>query len=600
MAEIIKTEFRGQRNDTGAKFVGDDYFYLTENINQDDIVGFNKTLAPMELNKTSLGESIDGLIEYNYLNDENRLNTLNLIFCDGKIYQNFDNPQLIYEGMSKGIVKTAVLNDKLFIVNGVDYPLVFNGRNFWQMGAPEAVQTIESGVLSGSYYYAISYITNNNNEEVLGTISNTISVEGRKIKLNLPIGYSSTTKRKIYRTEAGGSELKFVAEIEDNTTLEYVDNLEDEELGDVMPEVNNECPRPKFIESNYFRLIGVGDEMYPTQAYVSDPNVEILDKANYIDVTNRAGDNSKITGLSKDYNLIIIASEKQIYTLDVSGETSSVTTTRANVGCKDGYSMVAVPAEGNFSGGVLFVSPDNTVRLLNGNYAQPIATSLDNIKTENWAQIISGSLAVDLQSYVNLSAVYYDFKYHLAVDKYIYVFDIRRLAWSILKFETENNLCNIRVLYTPNPTLLLVGRANGGFVERMYQKIKYKDEDLKASVIFPFWAVSSKQKYFRDLIIYFERATNLDIDVTIRVGEQQNSEFTTKINDTGGEDYGDYDRKYFSEFFYETGYASEDFREIHINQYGFWIQFEVTMPSKLTLIRGIQLVYDEISNKEMR
>ena len=86
MAEIIKTEFRGQRNDTGAKFVGDDYFYLTENINQDDIVGFNKTLAPMELNKTSLGESIDGLIEYNYLNDENRLNTLNfickiVIFC---------------------------------------------------------------------------------------------------------------------------------------------------------------------------------------------------------------------------------------------------------------------------------------------------------------------------------------------------------------------------------------------------------------------------------------------------------------------------------------------------------------------------------------
>ena len=133
MAEIIKTEFRGQRNDTGAKFVGDDYFYLTENINQDDIVGFNKTLAPMELNKTSLGESIDGLIEYNYLNDENRLNTLNLIFCDGKVYQNFDNPQLIYEGMSKGIVKTAVLNDKLFIVNGVDYPLVFNGRTFRQM-----------------------------------------------------------------------------------------------------------------------------------------------------------------------------------------------------------------------------------------------------------------------------------------------------------------------------------------------------------------------------------------------------------------------------------------------------------------------------------
>lgn len=55
---------------------------------------------------------------------------------------------------------------------------------------------------------------------------------GNKISLtSIPTGGATVTQRHIYRTEAGGSDYKYVDTIDDNTTSTYIDNIPDESLG---------------------------------------------------------------------------------------------------------------------------------------------------------------------------------------------------------------------------------------------------------------------------------------------------------------------------------------------------------------------------------
>ena len=127
--------------------------------------------------------------------------------------------------------------------------------------------------------------------------------------------------------------------------MTYTDNTLDSSLGTNIVNVNNQCPKPKFITtSEYYKLVGVGDPKYPTQAYITTANNEVFDSANYLDITNRGNDNTAITGMSDDYGLIIIGSKKQIYFLDTSQDAPAVTVTRSNIGILDGYSIVKMPS----------------------------------------------------------------------------------------------------------------------------------------------------------------------------------------------------------------------------------------------------------------
>jgi hypothetical protein len=110
------------------------------------------------------GSQIDGLFEYRYL-DANGLTQTQEIACSGgNVFRDWDSiPVKIYSGMTPGICQFVVSNNQLLIVNGKDYPLWYNGEtgNFYQMGAPEAVPGSSGGLLSGTYKYALTYITGN-------------------------------------------------------------------------------------------------------------------------------------------------------------------------------------------------------------------------------------------------------------------------------------------------------------------------------------------------------------------------------------------------------------------------------------------------------
>ncbi|MBO7735020.1 MAG: hypothetical protein J6S67_20830 [Methanobrevibacter sp.] len=622
MDSIQSFEFNGMRVDLGDKLLDTKYFFNVVNYNENDIIGANKVLAPAPINKIQFVEdaAIDGIYGFSYLNQDNKLQNERIIVTGGKIFSQIGfNTKQIYDGFETGLCDFAFLNDKLFITNGKHYPLVYNGNNIWEMGAPEVLPTDTNGGLIGTYYYEITYVTAGG-EERIGTRSNSITLDGKCAKLNIPQGYDGTTARKIYRTEGNGENLKLVDTINDNETLTYTDNKADSALGNAIPKINNECPKPYFLETANFRLIGCVSDKYPTQAWVADTNLELFDGANFTDVSNRTKDNSKLTGMKRDYDKIIITSQKQVYILDVTeADKTTVTETRSNVGCLNGYSMARIPSDKGFEGGILFLASDKTIRLFNGNFAQPVATSLDNLRTDNYGEAIRPILVRSINNSTTMYAEYYDFKYHLIVGNIMLVYDIRTNSWFTYDFldatltgdyapenydkdyfltgTDTNALFNC---FAVIDNIFYVGRKDCSFIEQMYSTNIYRNKKIKSRLEFPYWGTSEELKYFKEIHIYYQKNSDIDFDVTINLdgGGNYSPQAAKSLNITD-KTGGDYDDRYFGRFYYESKNNTEDYRVIHVNKYANWIKVIIESNDKPLNFRGMRIVYQKVTNKEV-
>lgn len=618
MTQSIQSfEFQGMRTDLGDKLLDVKYFRDVVNFNENDIIGANKTLAPIPINKIQYveGAAIDGIYGFSYLNSENKLQNERVIVSGGCIFSEVGSKTTkIYEGFESGLCDFAFLNDKLFITNGKHYPLVYNGTTVWEMGACEVLLTDTNGGLEGTYHYEITYVTAGG-EERIGTSSNTVEVHGKSTFLNLPLGYDGVTARKIYRTDGNNKNLKLVDTINDNETLTYIDNKADTALTNAIPDINNECPKPYFLETTNFRLIGCVSDKYPTQAWIADTNVELFDGANFTDVSNRTKDNSKLTGMKRDYDKIIITSQKQVYLVDVTeADKTTVTETRANIGCLNGYSMARIPSDLGFDGGILFLASDKTIRLFNGNFAQPVATSLDNLRTDNYGQPIKTILERSVSDNTTMYAQYYDFKYHLILGNIILVYDIRTSSWFTYDF-LESTLTGDYDPINFNSDYFLtgfdtnayfncfavidnnfyIGRRDCSFVEKMYSSNIYRDKKVRSKLEFPYWGTSEELKYFKEIHIYYQKNSDIDFDVTINLDNGTTIKQVNVTDKTGG----DYDDRYFQKYFYESKNDTEDYRVIYVNKYANWLKVTIESNDKPLNFRGMRIVYQQVSNKEV-
>ena len=306
---------------------------------------------------------------------------------NGSVIKNFlTSPVTVHTGLTAQKKCTfGILNDKLFISNGTDFPIVYDGTYVKQMGAPTAKDLGTSGVLTGTYYYAMTYVIDSV-EVILGTLSNTVTVSSETIDLDIPVGVSNCTERKIYRTEANGSQLKLLTTITDNTTLTYSDNNADGTLGVNIPATNSECPKPQFITVKDEKLIGAVHANRPNYLYVSEIEVEVFfNTSGVYDVSGVGNDNTALTGIVEDYGQIVVFSERHIYLADTSGLVTKVQQTTSNVGCADGFSIVRIPENDILPGGIMFVSNLYDVRVFSGNIATNLATSFDNLRTNNYS-----------------------------------------------------------------------------------------------------------------------------------------------------------------------------------------------------------------------
>jgi uncharacterized phiE125 gp8 family phage protein len=105
-----------------------------------------------------------------------------------------------------------------------------------------ALAGIAGNVDNGVHRYLVTFVTAAGETEA-GTVSSAITVadkavSGKVTVSAIPLGSSSVTSRKIYRTAAGGSTYLLVATIADNTTTSYTDNIADSALGAGAPSTN--------------------------------------------------------------------------------------------------------------------------------------------------------------------------------------------------------------------------------------------------------------------------------------------------------------------------------------------------------------------------
>jgi hypothetical protein len=573
---------KGLRDDKGRKFVSSDYFYNIENMNFDNMIGCQRIKAPsVEYNDGT--DQIDGGFDFRYIDSDGQLQNQKIIVQGGSIITNFlTSPSTIYTGLTEGEKCTfGILNDKLFISNGTDFPVVYDGTYAKQMGAPTAKDLGTSGVLTGTYYYALTYVIDGI-EVVLGTISNTVTVSSKTIDLDIPVGIATCTERKIYRTESNGTQLKLLTTITDNTTLTFSDNNTDETLGDDIPSTNSECPKPQFITVKDEKLIGLGHADRPNYLYVTEFEVEVFFITSGVyDVSGVGNDNSPLTGLIEDYNQIVVFSEKHIYLADTSGLTTSVKQTTSNVGCVDGFSIARIPENDVLPGGIIFVSNLYDIRIFSGNIATNLSTSFDNLTTNNYSMALNkDSLKNQLQDNP-LEAAFYDYKYHLIAETYMYVYDIRISGWTKYFIKTDNYIPTYWRFFEIDKKLYIT-QKNAGIVEQMYNSLTYRDEELTAFFETPEIAVGTEKKFYKNLYVYYDKSGTNTLTVTATIDS------TKTITDTINYDGAYYDSDYFDENYFQTTDDEEDYNVIYINKYANWMRFKVSTNTQ-AVIKGWKL-----------
>jgi len=114
-----------------------------------------------------------------------------------------------------------------------------------QEPAPSALTAALAGlgagnVDNGAHRYLATFVTADG-ETQAGTISDAVTTtggDGQVALTSIPLGGGLVTSRKIYRTQAGGSDYFLLATIADNTTTTYADNIADGSLGAGAPSAN--------------------------------------------------------------------------------------------------------------------------------------------------------------------------------------------------------------------------------------------------------------------------------------------------------------------------------------------------------------------------
>lgn len=226
---------------------------------------------------------------------------------DGKIQKDYTTE--LKSGLTADLdVFFETFYDKLYISNGTDIPQEWDGVQTYtnDIGTPIACTAALAGagvgnVDDGAHSYKITFVTSSG-ESSGGVTSNVVTVvdkatDGQVSLTSIPLGPTSVTSRKIYRTIAGDTgNHKLVDTISDNTTTTYTDDTADSGLGADAPTTNlallpadwaNAYPK-YFIRhgrGTSTKLWAFGCSDYPNKIYASisgefdfsDANVNVIE-----------------------------------------------------------------------------------------------------------------------------------------------------------------------------------------------------------------------------------------------------------------------------------------------------------------------------------
>lgn len=147
--------------------------------------------------------------------------------------------------MGQLVVVTPPATEALTVAEAVAHCLLDDTNQENAPSAPTAALAatpVAGNVDDGAHRYLVTYVTSVG-ETQAGVASAAVTVADKAVNgqvalTNIPLGGSSVTARKLYRTAAGGTTYALLATITNNTATTYTDNIADASLGVGAPTTN--------------------------------------------------------------------------------------------------------------------------------------------------------------------------------------------------------------------------------------------------------------------------------------------------------------------------------------------------------------------------
>ena len=146
------------------------------------------------------------------------------------------------EGFSFQVAPSSATNNDVITAGGVKLYKLPSQTRIARVGraTTPTVASAGAGVLTGQHYWTVSHVTADGETDVSNSTG--LVTAGNSVTVTIPVSNDwRVIARRIYRTVSGGIEPQagyLVAEVSDNTTTTYVDNVADVSLGAMAPQID--------------------------------------------------------------------------------------------------------------------------------------------------------------------------------------------------------------------------------------------------------------------------------------------------------------------------------------------------------------------------
>ena len=360
-------------------------------------------------------------------------------YLSGTTFVTIPSAQGLYNQGS--FVAACEYQDYLFVGASGVTPYKYNGVEYTRHGVyPPSMTgsflTGAGGAPNGAYQYKFVYVNSGVVESDVSTASTTFVVVSSIVNItSIPVAPQSfgVNSRRIYRTVAGGTTFKRVAEIADNTTTTYLDNIADGSLGANAPTDQGVPPNYSVVEYHKDRLF-MNDVQNPNFVWYSElANPYVIKATNFIRIGDASGDLVRaIRAFENSVYVYADRTEYLIYMPDTDDTNWVPTKIQSRFGTKSPFGVF------NYASGQMFPALENDKFVgfitLNGAAIAPSTTFLtvQNIASEIATEKIEPDMFDIKESLINqITAIVFKRKAYISVpfgstssiNNRIYVFD---------------------------------------------------------------------------------------------------------------------------------------------------------------------------------